>query len=105
MLAAYRLVPASRVYADVESSSDVEELGGVAYITAAALHVGESAEPADGDDVDELVDGAAAILLDQAALASAAHQSTAEHVRQLLDAPAALESGVPRQDHESLDSG
>lgn len=105
-LTAHRLVRGPRGHTDVESSSDVEELGGVAYITAAAAHhAGQSAESADGDDVDESVDGAAAVLLDEAALASAAHQSAAEHVRQLLDTPAALESGVPRQDHESLDSG
>lgn len=104
MLAAHRLVLGSRDHIDVESSSDVEELGGVAYIAAAAQHVGQSAEPADGDDVDEFVDGATAVLLDQATLTSTAHQSTAKYVRQLLDTPTAFESGVPRQDHESLDS-
>lgn len=103
-LAAHRLVLHPHRHADAESSSNVQELGGVAYIAAAAHHAGESAESADGDDVDESVDGAAAVLLDEAALASAALSAT-EHVRELLDTPAALESGVPRQDHESLDSG
>lgn len=35
-LAAHRLVRDSRGHADVESPSDVEELGGIAHISAAA---------------------------------------------------------------------
>lgn len=103
LLAAHCLDLRSPRHADAESSPDVEELRGVPYIAAAAHHARQPAESADGDDVAQLADGAPAVLPDEATLASAAVQSAAEHVRDILDTPTALASGAARQDHESFD--
>lgn len=103
-LAAHRLDLHPPRDTNAESSANVEELRGVAYIAAAPHHAGQSTESADGDDVVQFINGAAADLLDEATFASAALQSTTEHVRNLLDTPTAFASGIARQNHKSLDS-
>lgn len=103
LLAAHCLDRRSPRHADAESPPNVEELRGVPNIATAAHYAGQPAESADGDDA-QLADGAPAVLPDEAALASAADQPAAEHVRDVLDTPTALASGTARQDLESLDS-
>lgn len=71
-LAAYRLDLRSPRDADAESSANVEELRGVAYIAATPHHAGQSTEPANGDDVTQFVNGTTADLLDEATLAPVA---------------------------------
>lgn len=102
-LTAHRLDLRSSRLSDAESSSNVEELRGVAYIATAAHHAGQPTESADGVDVAQPADGAPAVLLDEAALASPAVPAT-EHVRDVLDTTAALASRAAWQDHESFDS-
>lgn len=106
LLASHRLDLRSSRLVDAESTPDVEELRGVAYIATAAHHADQSAESADGgdDDVVQLVDGTPAVLPDQTTLPSVAVHSSTKHVRDLLDTPTTLAPGTARQNHESLDS-
>lgn len=104
VFAAHCLDLRSSRHADAESSPNVEEFRGVAYIATATHHAGQSTESVDGDDVAQPVDGAPASLPDEAALASAAVEPATEYVWNVLDTPAALASGVAWQDHEPVDS-
>lgn len=92
----FRLL-AAHSHADAVAEPGVAEPRRAACIAAGAHHPGQPSESAGGDNVVQPVDGAAAGVPDEAALAPVAVKSAAEHVlRHLLDTAPTLASGAAR---------